>query len=349
MPSPIRVLLVDDSVIVRRLLANALERHSDMTVVGTAADGAVALEMIDRLTPDVVVLDIEMPVMDGLETLRALRGRPRRPKVILFSSLTTQHAKPTFDALALGASDFVTKPKAGDSHTAVELELIPRIRALCAGPRRAATPVLPRTAIARPSAPAELVVIGASTGGPNAVAALLGALPSDFALPIMLVVHMPLEFTSMFAMRIAEKTSLRAKEAEDDEVLAPGCVYVAPGGRHLTVVNRAARLVTKLDDGPAENSCRPAVDVLFRSAAKAVGARAIAVVLTGMGRDGLAGSRALHREGATILAQDEATSVVWGMPGFVARQGLASAVKPVLELSSEIMRRSRRGRTPVGV
>lgn len=343
MARQIRVLVVDDSVVIRRVVANTIDAYDDMTVVGTAGNGRTALAQIAELDPDIVVLDVEMPVMNGLDTLRELRRQGRTIPILMFSSLTRPQMQTTLEALALGASDFVAKPTSRSPTNTIDREIIPRLRALATRHTRRATPVLPRESD-RPSesrGPAGAVVIGASTGGPEALTRLLAAVPADFGAPILVVVHMPAEFTPIFAERLRETTALDSKEAAHGARLQAGCVYIAPGNRHLTLQRGASGLVAALDDGPPENSCRPAVDVLFRSAAKVLGADTVGVVLTGMGRDGLAGARALRREGAAVLVQDEASSVVWGMPGFVARQGLATSVCSVLEIASEMMRRTR--------
>ncbi len=343
MARQIRVLVVDDSVVIRRVVANSIDSYDDMKVVGTAPDGRAAIALIGKLDPDIVVLDVEMPVMNGLDTLRELRRIGRTLPVLMFSALTRPQMQTTLEALALGASDFVTKPTARSPTNTIDRELIPRLRALATRGTRRATPVLPRET-ERPTearGPASVVVIGASTGGPEAITRLLTAVPADFSAPIMVVVHMPAEFTPIFAERLRQTTALDSKEAANGDKLLAGCVYIAPGNRHLEVHRAPAGLVARLDDGPPENSCRPSVDVLFRSAAKVLGADALGVVLTGMGRDGLAGARALHRVGAPVLVQDEASSVVWGMPGFVARQGLATSVRPVLEIATEMTRRTR--------
>ncbi|MEQ8278781.1 MAG: chemotaxis-specific protein-glutamate methyltransferase CheB [Deltaproteobacteria bacterium] len=340
----IRVLIVDDSVVIRRVLVHSIDAHDDMEVVGTASNGRIALERIGIDRPDIIVLDVQMPEMDGLETLRQLRLRGSSIPVVMFSSLTRPEMQTTFDALELGASDFVAKPIAKSPTNIIAHDLIPRLRALTTRASRRPTPVLPKEITrARPktAGPASLVVVGASTGGPDALQRLFSALPSDFTAPILVVVHMPAEFTPIFAERLRDTTALAAKEADDGELLRAGCVYIAPGNRHLEIGRRGSGFCAILDDGPPENSCRPAVDVLFRSAAQIAGAESLGVVLTGMGRDGLAGARALRRAGAAVLVQDEASSVVWGMPGFVARQGLATSVRPVLEIATELSRRTR--------
>jgi len=359
----IRVLVVDDSVVVRRLVARVLEEDAGIEVVGTAANGRIALAKIARLQPDVVTLDIEMPEMDGLATLAELRPRWPRLSVIMFSTLTARGAEATLEALSLGASDYVTKPtglhNATEAMASVQAELLPRIKALH-GRRRLsllsapATPVPAATAPvtappvrppARPgNARIDVVAIGVSTGGPNALADLLPALPATLSVPVVIVQHMPPVFTRMLANRLDARCAVRVIEAEGGEILLPGRVHIAAGGRHLALERHGTRVVTVADDDPPENSCRPAVDVLFRSVAALYGPGALAVVLTGMGQDGLRGAEAIRVAGGQILAQDEASSVVWGMPGFVARAGLADAVLPLDALAAEIGRRVAVGR-----
>ena len=353
----IRVLVVDDSVVVRRLVARVLEEEPDIEVVGAAANGRIALAKLTQLGVDVVTLDIEMPEMDGLATLAELRPRWPRLPVIMFSTLTERGAQATLEALSLGASDYVTKPTGlhnpAEALAAVKAELLPRIRALhgraaaaAAAISRPAPPAAPAVKpVARPAnARIDLVAIGVSTGGPNALADLLPALPADFPVPVVVVQHMPPVFTRMLANRLDGRCAVPVIEAEGGEVLAPGRVHIAAGGRHLALVRQGTSVMTRANDDPPENSCRPAVDVLFRSVANLYGTSALAVVLTGMGQDGLRGAEAIRVAGGQVLAQDEASSVVWGMPGFVARAGLADAVLPLHALAAEIGRRVAAGR-----
>jgi two-component system chemotaxis response regulator CheB len=337
--TPIRVLVVDDSVVSRMIVAEAVSSDPDLELAGTAVDGRVALERIAELKPDVVVLDVEMPVMDGLEALKALRARDRRLPVVMLSSLTSKGASTTVDALTYGASDYVTKPSTGsraESVAALQRELLPKLKALVGrhAPRPMSAPLAPRTR----GGPVEAIVIGVSTGGPNALAAMLPALPHDLAVPVLVVQHMPPMFTKMLAQRLDALTALPVREAEGGEALAGGEVWIAPGGRHLVVERGGSGPRLALLDTPAENSCRPAVDVLFRSAADAYGARLLAVVMTGMGQDGYAGSRVVREAAGRVLAQDEESSVVWGMPRYVAEAGLADAVLPLDRIAGEISR-----------
>ena len=294
--------------------------------------------------------------MDGLQTLKEIRKTYPRLPVIMFSALTERGAADTLEALHSGASDYVTKPaSAAGRETAqqrIREDLVPKIKSLCrvTGPAPASTPKRdaasahsPRPFTLRPLGPsisAGVVAISLSTGGPAAVAEVLSHLSKDFPAPVVLVPHMPQMFTRFFAERLNGQTPLTVTEAVDGQPVQPGVVYVAPGDFHLTVQRRNGTLVTALDQDPPENSHRPAADVLFRSVAEAYGPRALALVLTGMGQDGLRGSEAISRAGGRVLVQDEATSVVWEMPGLVASAGLADAVLPLGELANELRRRT---------
>jgi len=357
----IRVLVVDDAATMRRLVAEALSADPGLEVVGTAANGRQALERIPALWPDVVILDLEMPVMGGLETLAELRQRYPRLPVIIFSSVSPGAARSTLEALALGAKDYVTKASGGslaESMRRARAELIPRIRALCvrAGTGRAAAapsrtlPLRPAPARAgmrhRDGAAAhvELVAIGTSTGGPNALAEILPALPYDLPVPVLVVQHMPPVFTAHLAERLAARCPLEVREGVTGALLVPGGVWIAPGDQHMAVRRSGVEVRIALHSGPPENSCRPAADELFRSAAAAYGAGALAVVLTGMGQDGLRGCEHLRAAGGAVIAQDEETSTVWGMPGAVTRAGLADVVLPLSDIAPEIVRRVLIGR-----
>jgi two-component system chemotaxis response regulator CheB len=343
----VRVLVVDDSVVARRLVTGMLDQDPGIAVVGSAGDGHQALEVLTRVEPDVVVLDVEMPGLDGLATLAAIRRRHPRVRVIMFSGLTERGAATTLEALALGAADYVTKPPALSPSGAVlddvREQLVTKVRVLGGEQRRVrAAPPLPDGGAARrgwAGQVVEVVAVGCSTGGPNALGELLAGLPADFAVPIVIVQHMPPLFTGLLAERLDARCPLAVAEAQPGTELRPGQVWLAPGGRHLLAERQAGvvRLTTSL--APPENSCRPSVDVLFRSVAAAYGARALGVVLTGMGRDGVRGSAALHGAGARVLVQDQASSVVWGMPGLVAGAGLADAVVPLDRLAAELCRR----------
>jgi two-component system chemotaxis response regulator CheB len=354
-----RVLIVDDAVVVRRLVTDILSAEPDLEVVGAAANGRIALAKIPQVNPDLVTLDMEMPEMDGITTLRALRKLYPKLPVIMFSTLTSRGAGATLDALSAGASDYVTKPANVGSIMAgmqsVRSELVPKIRAFCpwlgevaaeTSTRQKATPPKPSTArtFARP----EVLAIGVSTGGPNALAALLPRFPQNFPLPIVIVQHMPPLFTRHLATRLSSQCKFEVVEAAAGDVLRPGKAWIAPGDFHMTLKRQGSSTVIQLDQRPPENSCRPAVDVLFRSVAERYGAHTLSVVLTGMGQDGLRGCEQIHQLGGRILVQDEASSVVWGMPGAVARAGLADAIVPLDRLSEVIERAARVAPLAVG-
>lgn len=368
MAEKIRIMLVDDSAVIRRLLTDVLAGDPQLDVVGSAQNGQVALDKLSAINPDMVILDVEMPVMDGLETLTEIRKRQPRLPVIMFSSITERGAAVTLEALGRGANDYVTKPANTGNMMAslqrVRDELIPRIKVFCrhllnAPAAAALKPVARPAPLARPAPPeplagaalrpmtrptrprVDIVAIGVSTGGPNALAELLPRLPAHFPAPIVIVQHMPPIFTRLLAERLAAQSALPVAEAEAGEVLRPGQIRLAPGGSHLALERQGAQVRLQLNQDPPENSCRPAVDVLFRSVAATYQGNALAVVLTGMGNDGLRGCEAIRNAGGQILVQDEASSVVWGMPGFVARAGLADGQIALNQMAGEILSRVR--------
>lgn len=343
----IKILVVDDAVVARRVISDILAAEKDFEVVGTAPDGNLALQKIRRLAPDVVTLDIDMPELDGMQTLQRIRAEHPDVRVIMVSNLTRRGAAVTVEALFLGASDYVTKASGqasrDDATSFLRDQLVPKVRALASAPgsrspRPAATPP-PRPRPSSTARPLEAVVIGSSTGGPNALASILGALPEDLPVPVLIVQHLPENFTAFLARRLDAICKLPVREAVSRTVAGPGEVWIAPGNRHLETrsTSRGVELVT--GNGPMVNSCRPAADRLFATAADCWGAGTLAVVLTGMGQDGLEGCRTIRAAGGQIIAQDKGTSVVWGMPGQVAMAGLADAVLPVSEIGGEIMRR----------
>ncbi len=355
----IRVLIVDDSVVIRRLLTDILNEDPDIEVAGTAPNGKIALAKLSQINPDIVTLDIEMPELDGLGTLPELRKVYPKLPVIMFSTLTERGAAATLEALSLGASDYVAKPaNVGNVSAAIEMvkaHLLPKIKALCpliqqdlANSVRAPTRTLvPRNTLWVQKS-CEVLLLGSSTGGPQALACVLAGLPANFPVPIVVVQHMPPVFTRHLADRLNQMSALEVSEATHGDELRPGRVLIAPGGFHLELQRQGLAVKTLLQQGPPENSCRPAVDVLFRSAANVFGAGCLALVLTGMGQDGLRGAQDIFHVGGTILAQDEATSVVWGMPRAVTVAGLASQTLPLPMIATELMRTvtALRRRTP---
>lgn len=313
-------------------------------------NGRVALTKYAAAKPDLVLLDVEMPEMDGLETVRELRKIDSLVPIIMFSTLTERGASVTLEALALGATDYVTKPSNLDgaaTFDAVIHELLPKVRALChlPGAQGLTVPLLKAIPVVAPPpmprrlvGPAKIVVIGVSTGGPDALARLLPMLPAQLPVPLLIAQHMPPIFTMMLAARVSSKSLLPLRECVSGERLSAGCAIIAPGDFHMVVAPERGSVVLKTHQGPRENFCRPSVDVLFRSVATVFRDRALAVVLTGMGQDGLKGCEALRNYGARVYVQNEATSVVWGMPGFVARAGLAEKILPLDQIASEIVR-----------
>ena len=369
----IRVLIVDDSVVFRKILQEALSKHPKIKVVGTATNGREGLQKIRVLKPDVTVLDVEMPQMDGLTTLEAIKKQKLSTVVIMFSTLTSQGAQTTLEALQKGAADFVPKPSGtgafAQSVKTIQEQLIPKIVALGNSSSRQAAVAniaksfasIPkcrnlqketrgaqqeaahsqRASRARPllkrPAKIEAVAIGVSTGGPNALNHVVPMFPANFKLPIFIVQHMPPVFTAQLAARLDNRSKLTVVEATNGMKVTGGTVYIAPGDYHMTVARQNAHYVIRLNQDPPENSCRPAVDVLFRSLANAYGNRVIATVMTGMGKDGLKGSEELKKKGALILAQDKETSTVWGMPKFVTEAGLADRVVPLKAITPTIL------------
>jgi len=338
-----RVLVVDDSAVVRGLVARWIEADGRLELAGTCPDGEQGLRRAAELQPDLVVLDVEMPRMDGLTALPLILKAAPKARVVMASTLTRQGAEVTMKALSLGAADFAAKPGAGQlgGADAYRIDLLEKLTALCprpAPPRRVTAPLRPdqRPAVSRPS----LIAIGASTGGPQALREVVAALPADADAPILITQHMPRLFTAMLAEHLSQ-LGLPAAEAVDGEALRPGRIYLAPGDFHMRVTPGPGGLHAALDQGPKVNFCRPAVDPLFVSLAEANIRNVLAVVLTGMGTDGREGARRLYEAGAHVIAQDRASSVVWGMPGAVVEAGLADMVLPLSEIGPEIARRLR--------
>jgi two-component system chemotaxis response regulator CheB len=355
--TPFRILVVDDSVVMRKLLCDTLSADPELEVVASACDGKVALAKFAQLQPDLITLDLEMPVMNGLETLVEIRKVDRNIPVIIFSMLTESGASATMEAFSLGASDYATKPTGGsspaDAIESIRTELVVIIKTLCArsfkkppSPVRSVPPTLPASV----RAPAlvrqriDIVTIGTSTGGPTALVEVLPRIPQDFPVPIVVVQHMPPIFTRRLAERLDSHSKIQVQEGRDGALLRPGQAWIAPGNFHMTVKRSKTESYLELNQTSPENSCRPAVDVLFRSVAEAYSANVLAVVMTGMGADGMAGARRVRQVGGEVFIQDEASSVVWGMPGSVHAAGLADAVYPLDQLAAEITQRVCKGR-----
>jgi two-component system chemotaxis response regulator CheB len=349
-----RLLLVVDSVVMRRSLTAALSRDSGIEMAGSAPNGRIALMKIPLLHPDAVALDIDLPETNGLETLAAIRAAYPRLPVIMLNAATDRGAAATLDALTLGAKDYVTKPdittRADDALQAFSDELASKI-ALCCSEASYENPTVTPPKLISPGGPAhgigasrlvmraDVVAIGASVGGPNALMNLIPRFPSNFPVPILIVQHMPAVFTKLLAARLAAKCKVRVAEGTLHQMLMPGEAWIAPGDVHMAVERSGDVVRIQTWRGPPVNSCRPAADVLFQSVAKVYGVNALAVVMTGMGQDGLQGCQQIRAAGGQVLVQDEASSVVWGMPGFVVRAGVADRVLPLDELGPEIINR----------
>jgi two-component system chemotaxis response regulator CheB len=354
----IRVLVVDDAVVMRKLISEALSRDAGIEIAGIAASGSIALQKLTQVNPDVITLDVEMPDMDGLATLREIRKTHPRLPVIMFSTLTSRGAETTLEALSAGASDYVAKPSnvgnVGECIARLETELVAKIKIHCRHLGLDAFPTLPKLmTLARPVVPAvfppkknpvEIVCVGTSTGGPNALAEVFKNIPADFPVPVVIVQHMPPVFTAMLAERLTANCPLKFHEAAEGQLLEAGHAYIAPGGRHMEVQRIAGQLRVHLTDEPPENSCRPAVDVLFRSVTFVCGGNLLCVIMTGMGQDGLRGCEHIRERGGQIVVQDEASSVVWGMPGYVAQAGLADRIAPLAQIAFEIKNRTQASR-----
>lgn len=377
----IRILIVDDSAVMRTLLRAVVMTDARLEVVGTAIHGEAGLRAMESLKPDLVLLDVEMPQMDGLATLRAMRARGLHLPVIMCSTLTQRGAQVTIEALATGAADYVAKPSGQQSREAamdaLAHDLVPKIvvlttrhlPAIAALPKEASgvfgasAPMWPgkeqisgwksaptgMAAAPQPKLPGRtqeprVVVMGVSTGGPAALDRVLPEISRDFSLPLLVVQHMPEMFTKLLAERLDGRCALHVCEAEEGMSVQSGCVYVAKGNWHLEVRGDGLRghASLHLTQAAPENHCRPAADVLFRTAVESYGGAVLGVVLTGMGADGLAGCRMIRARGGSVIAQDQATSAVWGMPGAVAQAGLAEKILPLNAIAAEIMHRAQR-------
>ncbi len=355
----IKVLVVDDSVVIRKIVSDSLSQDSALEVVGIASNGKIALQKIPLLKPDIVTLDMEMPVMDGLETLDHMKKLHPDIPVIMFSTLTQRGASSTLDALARGAVDYTGKPSNLSNNRGgvdqIRDDLIPKIKSICATrlkrPAPAPTSTITKTTtplvpplvkpVLAPTPPGvtriDCVAIGVSTGGPNALSDLMPTFPADFPVPIVITQHMPPHFTKLLAERLSGKSNIEIVENEPGMELKPGRAIIAAGDYHMTVHRDGNTLKTGANQQPQENSCRPAVDVMFRSVSDVFGKNTLAVILTGMGQDGLKGSEVIKSKGGRIMVQDEESSVVWGMPGFIAKAGLAESILPLNMMGPKII------------
>lgn len=352
---PVRVMIVDDAVVVRGLVSRWIGLEPDMQVVRVCKNGREALEQFEAANPDVVVLDIEMPELDGLATLKELLARRARTPVIMASTQTKRGAEITLKALSMGASDCVAKPDINNAAGAADefrRALIDKIRqlgrrAVKAAPRRElrGIPAAPKSANPEiklrsfSKGMPRAILIGASTGGPQALQVLLRSLASVIdRVPVLVVQHMPPIFTATLAEHLGRSTGKPAREAINGEPLKAGLIYVAPGGKHLALIRRDHGVEVMIDDSAPIHFCKPAVDALFLSASYALDGRVLAIVLTGMGSDGKKGALAIADHGGSVIAQDEATSVIWGMPGSVATAGACAAVLPLQEIGPKAVR-----------
>lgn len=362
---PLRVMIVDDSAVIRGMVARWLGAEADIEVVSTAPNGLMAIRLLPRAAPEVIILDVEMPEMDGLTALPEILRIAGNAKVLMSSTLTRAGAEISMKALTLGAADYLTKPSSTRETNTIEVfrrELVDKVRALGAAVRRQrlrtrpeAVPVAVAEArplrVSPPPPPIvlrsaghvrpQVLAIGSSTGGPQALSTLLGPLAARLDVPIIITQHMPATFTAIMAEHLTKATGVSAAEGRDGDILEGRRIYVAPGGFHMTVERQGSSRVLRLNNGPQENFCRPSVDPMLRSVAVAYGAASLVVILTGMGQDGLNGCRAIVEGGGTVIAQDEATSVVWGMPGAVTGAGLCAAVLPLGEIGAAVERMVR--------
>jgi two-component system chemotaxis response regulator CheB len=345
-----RLLIVDDSAVIRRDLTAALAREPGLDVVGAAPNGRIALMKIPLLKPDVVVLDIEMPEMDELDTLATMRQTWPKLPIIILNVSTIRGAAATVDALTLGASSYVMKPDvavpSAEVVTTLAEEVVARIEQCCPAFSRESRVARPaaRGSLATACSRIDIVAIGVSTGGPQALMDVVPAFGVDFPVPILIVQHMPPVFTKLLAERLAATARIPVGEGMLYQTLAPGQAWIAPGDFHMKVERDGDEIRLLTDRSAPENSCRPSADVLFRSVAQVYGAHVLAVVMTGMGQDGLRGCEHVRGAGGQVIVQDEASSVVWGMPGIVAKAGLADQVVPLKGLGAEIVDRVWRHR-----
>jgi two-component system, chemotaxis family, protein-glutamate methylesterase/glutaminase len=360
----LRVMVVDDSVVIRGMISRWIGAEPDMEVAASLRTGLDAVNQIERVNPDVAVLDIEMPELDGISALPQLLAKKRNLIIIMASTLTRRNAEISFKALSLGASDYIPKPESTREAAAADIfhhDLIQKIRHLGAKVRRTASPATAHTSpplapalareAARPAAQAQLMrrpfsmlaprvlLIGSSTGGPQALMSLVTEIgPVIDRFPVLITQHMPPTFTTILAEHLARSSRRPAREAVDGEVVKAGQIYLAPGGRHMRVVRHGADAAIALDDGPPVNFCKPAVDPLFTSAIDVWQGGIMSVILTGMGSDGMRGGKDIVAAGGSVIAQDEATSVVWGMPGAAANAGICAAILPLNQIAPKLIR-----------
>ncbi|MDE3060496.1 MAG: chemotaxis response regulator protein-glutamate methylesterase [Pseudomonadota bacterium] len=341
--APVRVMLVDDSAVVRGMIAQTLA--PDATIVATAANGAQAIPLATQHRPDVIVLDVEMPEMDGLTALPKLLEASPNTRIIMASTLTQRNADISLQALSLGACDYIAKPTSMGGGTVLQdfqRELRQKVMALGSA-RKTHVVTIPKP-VAVASAPARrmlvrAIAIASSTGGPQALMTVLGGLKGKFLdIPIFITQHMPPMFTTILADHLTRASGRPCHECKDGEVVQPGRIYLAPGDFHMTVEKQGGAIIAYTNQQPAENFCRPAADPMLRSLSTAYGSGLLTLVLTGMGSDGLEGAKAVTAAGGAVIAQDEATSVVWGMPRAVAEKGLCRAVLPLSEIASYIIK-----------
>lgn len=360
--TPIRVMVVDDSAVIRGLLTRTLEADPEIAVIASVGNGQMAISAVGRQDTDVVILDIEMPVMDGLTALPKILAASPDTKVIVASTLTQKNAQISLKALAAGATDYIAKPSSSDLNAATSFkrELLEKVKALGDARRRRRgvsaksgvaeeLPFRPPPGSSRPTSPPAIVLraaspvrpsviaIGSSTGGPQALLTVLGGLSPGLQQPILITQHMPPTFTTILAQHLARVAGRPAAEGVDGEPVLPGRIYLAPGDFHMKVEARGTARVIRLLKDPPENFCRPAVDPMLRSLSQVYGPAVLCVILTGMGSDGTKGGQAVIAAGGTVIAQDEATSVVWGMPGSAAAAGICSAVLPVSHIAPHVV------------
>jgi two-component system chemotaxis response regulator CheB len=372
-------LIVDDSAIMRRILMTALSKHDDINVIGHAENGQIAVDKVRLAPPDIITLDVEMPIMDGIAALKEIRKFNSKIPIVMFSAFTQRGAKATIDALTNGASDYVGKPtnieNPEEAFKFLDETLIPKIRSLTAKSKMLTTApslrdrgierresqglaaaIVPKSPIIstpnlnfpkvtrqenRPLTPIDGIVIGVSTGGPAALMRVFELWKSPLNVPIFIVQHMPPVFTQLLANRLTDVGVIPVMEPYDGQEAQAGKAYIAPGGWHMALKRVGTKVIIGLNDDPPENSCRPAVDVLFRTAAQVYKRSLLGVVLTGMGQDGLLGTQDILRENGTVIVQDQETSVIWGMPGAIAKADLAEKILPLDEIPNEILYRTQ--------